>query len=261
MPDTEALPIKALFTAGICEGPAQGGQSNRPEREEKVDLVIEDYVDHLEIGFEQFKLKPGLELDLHDEEGKLLPHKAQFVMALPGKGVLVALHVSDPAQIALQPGARCQVSGFNGKFDFAFNTEALKVDGSQFTAMLAAPASVTINFVRKHARTDLAVPAAVSSPRGGAGSSVTVRNLSVGGAAVSSVQPLGAQGDPVTLQLQVVFENRKELLKLSAIVRRTGVAKDSLMYDTGLEFVNPSRMDKLLLHYYLNTLANEYAVI
>jgi len=226
-----------------------------------VDLVIEDYVDHLEIGFEQFKLKPGLELELHDEAGKPLPHKGQFVMALPGKGVLVALQVSDPAQIALRPGAPCRVSGFNGKFDFAFNTEALKVDGSQFTAMLAAPASVTINFVRKHARTDLSIPAAVSSPRGGAGSAVTVRNLSVGGAAVSSVQPLGAKGEPVVLQLQVMFESRKELLRLAAIVRRSGAAKDSLMYDTGLEFVNPSRTDRLLLHYYLNTLTNEYAVI
>jgi c-di-GMP-binding flagellar brake protein YcgR len=230
-------------------------------RGDQVDPVIEDYVDHFEIGFEQFKLKPGLDLELHDAAGKLLPHKAQFVMALPGKGVLVSLQVSDPAQIALQPGAHYQISGFNGKFDFAFRTEALKVDRSQFTAMLAAPASVTINFVRKHARTDLRIPAVVSSPRGGPGRSVTVRNLSVGGAAVSSVQPLGARGEPVMLQLEVMFENRKELLKLPAVVRRSGTATESLMYDTGLEFVNPSRTDKLLLYYYLSTLANEYAVI
>ncbi len=222
---------------------------------------IDDYVDHFEVGFEQFRLRPGLELEVHDESGKPLEHHAQFVMAYPGKGVLVSLRVNDPGRIGLQPGVRYQLSGFNGKFDFSFTSEAQKVDRAQFTALLAAPATVTIRFVRRHHRAALALPAAVFS-RGAAGSNpVTIRNLSMGGAGVSSVQPLGAVGDAVTLRLRVTFEGQQEDLDLPAIIRRSGASHESLMFDTGLEFAAASRSDKLLLHYYLAALANEYHVI
>lgn len=226
-----------------------------------MDPVIQDDVDHFEVGFEHFKLRPGLELELQGAAGKPLPHRAQFVMAYPGKGVLVSLQAGDPSNIALEPGTPCRVSGFNGKFDFFFDTRVRKVDPIQFTAMLASPASITVRFVRKYPRMDLALPGTVSSPRGSGGSDVTIRNLSIGGAAISSVQPLGGRGEPLLLHLQVMFENRREPIRLSTVVRRSGMAGESLMYDTGVEFVNPTRMDKLLLHYYLNTLAREYAVI
>ncbi len=222
---------------------------------------IDDYVDHFEVGFEQFRLRPGLELEVHDESGRPLEHHAQFVMAYPGKGVLVSLRVNDPDRIAMQPGVRYQLSGFNGKFDFSFTAEAQKVDRAQFTALLAAPATVTIRFVRRHHRTALALPAAVSTRSAAGASPVTIRNLSMGGAGVSSVQPLGATGDSVTLRLQITFENQKEGLDLAAVIRRSGPSHESIMFDTGLEFVNASRVDKLLLHYYLTTLANEYHVI
>jgi hypothetical protein len=215
--------------------------------------------DHFEVGFEQFRLRPGLEMEVCDEAGRAL-HRAQFVMAHPVKGVLVSIRASDPEQIAMQPGARYRLSGFNGRFDFSFQAQAQKVDRSQFTALLAPPATVNVHFVRKHERMPLALPATVAAASGSR-APVTVRNLSMGGAGVSSVQPLGAQGDSVALELPVHFENQDHLLKLRALIRRTRVSDESLMFDAGLEFADTSLTDKLLLHYYITTLMNDYSLV
>lgn len=226
-----------------------------------MDPVVENDVDHLEIGFEHFKLKPGLVLELHDDAGRLLPYKAQFVMSYPGKGVLVSLLAGDPQHIALEPGSYCQLSGFTGKFDFSFKTRARKVDRSQFTAMLATPPAVTVRFVRKHPRISLTLPGEAASPHDRVNEPITIRSLSMGGAALSSTRPLGAKGEPLMLQLQVMFENRVVPIRLSTVVRRSWHTRESARYDVGVEFVNASRMDKLLLHYYLSTQADEYAVV
>lgn len=221
---------------------------------------LDDYVDHFDIGFDQFKLRPGLELEVHDEAGKLLEHRVQFVMSHAGKGLLVSIRANDPDRVAMRAGQRYQISGFNGRFDFAFTAEAQKVDLAQFTALLAEPAQVTIRFVRRHERLPLVLAATVAG-NGGSATAVTIRNLSLGGAAVSSIQPLGGKGDSLTLQLQIPFDGKKHTLKLLSIIRRSGHSDASLMFDIGLEFANPTLTDKLLLHYYLSTTANEFNVI
>ncbi len=223
---------------------------------------IDDDEDHFDIGFEQFKLRPGLELEVHDgSSGRLLDLKAHFVMAHAGRDVLIAMQINDPARMTMKAGERYRISGFNGKFDFSFTSEALKVDREQFTVLLAAPITVSIRFVRKHRRADLALPAGVILPGKSSPVHVTIKNLSLGGAAIASVKPLGAKGDSVTLVLQVTFENKKEDLNLVSAIRRISESNESLMLNTGVEFVNASRNDKLLLHYYISTLSNEIDLI
>lgn len=221
----------------------------------------DDDEDHFDIGFEQFRLKPGLELEVHDEAtGRLLDCRVQFVLSHAGKGVLIAFQADDPAKLPLEAGKRYRVSGFSGKFDFAFSSDALKVDYAQSTVLLAAPASVAIRFVRKHRRASLALAARVVQ-RGKSPVQVTVRNLSLGGAAISSVTPLGNRGDSVTLCLEITFDNKKEDLCLVSVIRRISESGDSHMRETGVEFVNASRLDKLLLHYYITTLTDEFYLV
>ncbi|HKB60040.1 MAG TPA: PilZ domain-containing protein [Gallionellaceae bacterium] len=223
--------------------------------------VTDDQPDHFRVDFEQFKLRPGVELDVHDDSGRQLEHRAQFVMAYPGKGVLVSIRANDPSRIAMRTGARYQLSGFNGRYDFSFTAEAEKVDAAQFTALFARPAEVTIRFTRKHERIPLALPATVASDAMGNSTPVTIRNLSLGGAAISSIQPLGRPGESLTLQMHVTFDGQKHPLKLFSVIRRSGHSDASLMFDTGLEFAHPTLTDKLLLHYYLSTVASDFNVI
>jgi c-di-GMP-binding flagellar brake protein YcgR len=222
---------------------------------------IDNDEDHFEIGFEQFKLRPGLELEVRTDSGKLLEHRAQFVMAFASRGVLISLRVNDPEHIEMKPDETYQVSGFNGRFDFSFKSKALKVDTTQFTVLLEVPLTVSIHFVRKYQRAELTMPAAVSLPGGKDTKPVTIRNLSLGGAGIDCVSPLGAPGDTVTLLLQVTFDNKREVLQLNAVIRRVTDSSESLMSRTGVEFVEASREDKLLLHYYISTATSEFNII
>lgn len=220
-----------------------------------------DDEDHFEIGFEQFKLRPGLEMEVRDDAGKLLDQHVQFVSALPNKGVLLAVQTRSAEPIALQENTRYQFNGFNGRFDFSFAASALKVDATQFTVLLDTPAMASIRFVRKHQRTDLTLPASATTPAQGSPAPVTVRNLSLGGASVDSVKPLGAKGGQVKLHLQITFDGKKENLSLLSTIRRVSESRESLMFNSGIEFVNASREDKLLLHYYISTLEKEFNLI
>jgi len=218
--------------------------------------------DHFDIGFEQFKLKPGLELEVHDgSSGRLLDHQAHFVSAHAGKDVLIAIREDDPAKVAMEAGKSYRISGFNGKFDFSFSSVALKVDRTQFTALLAAPTTVSIRFVRKERRADLALAASVICRGNSSPVQVTVKNLSLSGASIASSKPLGAKGESVTLCVQITFDNKKEELALVSVLRRISESNESLMLNTGVEFVNASRNDKLLLHYYISTLSREFDLI
>ncbi len=216
--------------------------------------------DHFDIGFEQFKLRPGMELEVHDSAGRPLEHRAQFVMAFPGKGVLISFRVNDADKIGMKAGERYRISGFNGKFDFSFTSAVQKVDRSQFTAVLDAPATVAVHFVRRHQRTTLALPAAVTMA-GKDTIPVTIRNLSLGGAGIDSIKPLGAVGDTVNLLIQITFDNQREILNLVSVIRRSAESEDSLMYSSGVEFTSAGRNDKLLLHYYITTVAYEFNLV
>jgi hypothetical protein len=227
-----------------------------------MELYLEDYEDHFDIGFEQFKLKPGLELEVQaGSSGRLLDLKAHFVMAHASRDVLIAIKADDAAKLDMAAGEHYKISGFNGNFDFSFSAEALKVDREQFTVLLAAPVMVSIRFVRKHRRADLAFAASVTLPGKSSPVQVTVKNLSLGGASISSVQPMGAKGDHITLRLQVTFDNKKEDLSLVSVIRRISEPDDSLMLNTGLEFVSATRMEKLLLHYFISTSSKDIELI
>ena len=175
--------------------------------------------------------------------------------------MLVSIAVRDPAKIAMQAGERYRLSGFNGRFDFSFSVPVLRVDRAHFTVLLAPPATVAISFVRQHQRAALALPATVTFSGKREAVPVTVRNLSLGGASMDSVELLGAKGAAVTLQLQITFDNKKEILNLVSVIRRVSESSESLMFNSGVEFVHASREDKLLLHYYTTTLATEYNLV
>lgn len=218
--------------------------------------------DHFDIGFEQFRLKSGLELEVYDAtSGRLLGHRAHFVSSHVGKDVLIAIQEDDPAKLAMEVGKSYRLSGFNGKFDFSFTANVLKVDRSQFTVQLAAPVSVSIRFVRKEKRAELALAANVLLPKQSSTVQVTVKNLSLSGASIASAKPLGAKGETITLRFPITFDNQTEDLNLVSVIRRISESNESLMLNTGVEFAKASRHDKLLLHYYISTLSREFDLI
>lgn len=216
--------------------------------------------DHFDIDFRQFRLRPGLELEIHDIKGRLLHDRAQFVLA-HAQDLLIAVPVDSPEELAVVADQRYRINGFNGRFDFMFSAEVKKVDQSQCTVLLAAPASVTIRFVRKYPRLSLSLPATFTRPEPEPAGEGTLKNLSMGGAAIETVLPPGKVGDSVTLHFTITFDGEPEDIALEAAIRRVSESRDALLYSTGLEFTQLGRDQKLLLHYFITTVANEYNLI
>lgn len=206
------------------------------------------------VSLQQLRIKPGLELTLLDKSGRILNHKAQFVAALEN-GVLLTFPMDAPEQIELRAGESYHISGFTGKFNFTFTSKAIKVDHRQFNALVSHPASAAAHFVRKNLRAELMLPATILSAGSKNPAPVVVNNLSIAGAGIDSSEPLGEIGDEVTLLLQVKFEKKKEDLKLASVIRHITETGDANKLRTGLDFMDPSQSDKLLLHYHINTLA------
>ncbi len=229
------------------------------------DLITRGRIQHsntdgsVTVSLQQLRIKPGLELTLLDKSGRILSHKAQFVAAFEN-GVLLTFPMDDHEQIEMRTGESYHFSGFTGKFNFTFTSEAIRVDHRQFNALVSHPPLAAAHFVRKNLRAELMLPATILSAGGNHPVPVVISNLSIAGAGIDSSEPLGEIGDEVTLLLQVKFERKKEDLKLAAIVRHITETGGAHRSRTGLDFVDTSQNDKLLLHYHINTLADGNAL-
>lgn len=213
----------------------------------------------VQVNINELRLRPGTELKLLDSKGNMLTHKAQFIAVFGGKSILISMMVDNTRKIALREGDTYQVKGFTGKYDFAFSAKVLQVDGAQFNARLTCPDTVTVKFVRSHLRVQLNLSINATLPEQSEPSTITVADLSVGGAGIESASPLGSIGKRIHLTLPVEFERKQMGLRLTSEIRH--VTQTEQCMKTGVEFVDISEHDKLLLHYLVNSLSENVAII
>lgn len=213
----------------------------------------------VEVGMQELRLRPGTELKLLDSKGNMLPHKAQFIAVFAGKSILVSLMVDNTRKIAMHEGDSYLIKGFTGIYDFSFTATVLQLDGGQFNARLSCPAAVAVKFVRSHLRVQLSLSASVVLPNVDTPNPIVVSDLSAGGAGLDSSAPLGAIGERLQLALPVEFERKKINLNLISEIRHITHTEQGLK--TGVEFVGTTQQDKLMLHYFVNTLSEGGAVI
>jgi len=210
------------------------------------------------VGIQELRLRPGTEMKIQDSKDRTLSHDAQFVAVFPGKSILIALLVDNTRNIELQDGDNYLFKGFNGKYDFSFTSRVLQVEAAQFNARISCPVSVVVKFVRGYLRAVLNLPARYSAEGRNSLTPVVIKDLSAGGAGIDSSEPLGNIGDKIYLSLQIKFEKKNVDLNLASIIKHVTQSDSGLR--TGVEFGNPSQTDKLMLHYYVNTLS-EFAGI
>lgn len=213
----------------------------------------------IQVGIQELRLRPGCELKLFDNKGNMLAHRAQFIAVFGGKSLLISMMVDSSRKIALREGDTYQVKGFTGIYDFSFNASVLQVDGAQFNARLSSPDSVTVKFVRSHLRVQVNLPSKGKLTNQDHPTALLVTDLSVGGVGVESASPLGNVGERITLELPMEFEKKKTSLNLTAEIRHVNQAGTGTR--TGLEFIDASQHDKLMLHYLVSTLSDHGAVI
>lgn len=207
----------------------------------------------------ELRLRPGMEIKLLDSKGNMLAHKAQFIAIFSGKSILISMLVDDSRKVSLHAGDTYLIKGFTGKYDFSFSASVLQVDGAQFNARLSYPQTVTVKFVRSHLRVKLDLSINAPLPEQNTPSTITVTDLSIGGAGIASTTPLGSIGKRIHLTLPVEFEKKKMDLNLDSEIRHITETESGLK--TGVEFVDVSQHDKLLLHYLVNSLSENVAII
>lgn len=214
---------------------------------------------NVEVGIQELRLRPGTELKLLDSKGNMLAHKAQFIAVFANKSILVSMMVDNIRKIALREGDTYLVKGFTGKYDFSFSASVLQVDGAQFNARLSCPSSVTVKFVRSHLRVQLSLNTNATVPNLDTPTPIIITDLSAGGAGIDSNAPLGSVGDRIQLALPVEFEKKRIHLNLTSEIRH--ITHNGPGMKTGVEFVEASQHDKLMLHYLVSTLSEGGAVI
>jgi hypothetical protein len=215
--------------------------------------------DQVEVSIQELRLRPGTELKLLDSKGNMLAHKAQFIAVFAGKSMLISMMVDDARKIALREGDAYLVKGFTGKYDFSFFASVLQVDGAQFNARLSCPNQVSVKFVRSHLRVQLSLNTSATLPNVETPAPIIITDLSAGGAGIDSASQLGGVGERIQLALPVEFEKKKINLHLTSEIRH--VTQNGQVMKTGVEFVDASQHDKLMLHYLVSTLSEGGAVI
>jgi len=210
---------------------------------------------YVEVSIQELRLRPGIELKILDGKGKMLGHKAQFVAAFAGKSILIALLVEDIRKIEMRSGDTYLIRGFTGKYDFSFTSSVLQIDDAQFNARLSCPGTVAVKFVRSHLRANLALTASILADGKNTATAIIVKDLSAGGAGIDCSEQLGNIGDKIILALPVEFEKKKMNLNLTSTIRHITGSDSGNGLRIGVEFENASQNDKLMLHYYVNTLS------
>lgn len=206
---------------------------------------------YVEVGIQELRMRPGTELKILDNNGRLLNHKSQFVAVFSGKSMLISLLVDNPRKIDVNVGESYNINVFNGKYEFSFTANALQVNEAQFNALLSCPDTVTVKFVRKHLRAKLSLPATISSSE--TNTAVIITDLSGSGAGINSAQAIGNIGDRANLALQIEVEKRKINLNLISVIKHVTESETGSGLLTGVEFESVNENDKLALYYYVST--------
>lgn len=206
------------------------------------------------ISFKELKLRPGTLLQVQQiAEGveSSSEIEAQFVTALPGKGVMIA-----PCEnaIELMVGEGYRVRGFTGQHDFSFSSCVLQNFKAPFPyALFVYPDCVLARLVRKAMRMKTHLPAQVRLSKGDHAMAVSLIDLSTAGAMITGSKAVGAPGDLLELDFSFALEGDQMSLLLSAKIAHS--SKDGDAHRAGLMFVDLARNDKMALQCYVASLA------
>ena len=211
---------------------------------------------HIKIPLQDLRLRPGTEMTIVDSKNKTLAHEAQFITVFPGRSVLVSLLVDDIKKIVLHENETYTFKGFTGIYDFAFTAKVLKVDGGQFNARLTCPDIVSIIIIRSNIRAKVSL--AANAIKDNATTPVAVQDLSAGGAGISAQNALGSVGDRIQVVLPVIFEKKSIQLSLDSEIRHIQETDGGLRI--GVEFIDLSDHNKLMLHYFVNSVHETGAI-
>lgn len=212
----------------------------------------------VEIGFEAIRLYPGAEMQVQSlADVAQVRHKVRFIGFIKDKSLLVTLPFRNGERMWMEEGQAFIVRGFNGKYAYAFTTAVVRARAHPFPYLhFSWPSVAECRLVRNSLRVAVSMPASISQADG-APMAVTMLDLSASGAMLDSPVETGAVGNHVLLGFTVGFEGSAMNLSMPAEIRNIHRKENDAGFRIGLGFENVSQNDSLILHYFINIIAQE----
>lgn len=215
----------------------------------------------MELSLKELRLRPGIFLKIQRMRAGAPVNEAQFVAAIEGKGVMLTPSGLDSLKTEIIIGEEYLVQGFTGQTDFSFTAPVLNVFKAPFAhALVAYPALVKAKKVRKSLRMKIDLPATISLHGQRKPLDVSIIDISVAGAMISSPYSLGTTGSLYDLEFIIKFEDVNTKLNIAAKLCHSMLTVDEGC-KSGLSFEDLSREHKLLLNYFVGKITQENSLI
>jgi c-di-GMP-binding flagellar brake protein YcgR len=200
------------------------------------------------IGLDDVRWFVGETLHLQQIDNSSIRYSVRLIGYVKNKTVFVTAPAVDGKFEFIRDGQMFVVRAFSGKKAYAFIAAAVKSAHSPHPYLhLSYPKEVRCTVVRRGARAQVRIIAAISignPEKLGAG---TLTDLSMGGASATMKQPFGAKGDACRVKFKVHAAGQDEYLNLSAVLRSIVPSENGDGYKHGLEFLDVSIHDRLIL--------------
>lgn len=177
----------------------------------------------------------------------------KFIGFIEGCSILVTLPVHDGKGLWMQTGQTFVIRGFNGKYAYAFSAQVLRARALPFPYVhFSWPHNIECQLVRSSLRVAVSMPVNVIRSNG-TPASASLLDLSISGAMVDSPGEIGVQGEHIKVELKMDVEGRAVSMNINAVIHNIHRNEEGTGFKTGLEFQDVSQNDRLVLHYYIDS--------
>ena len=217
--------------------------------------------DLAEVGFEDMNLRVGTAMQMQQESASGKEQFAvRYIGEIPGVSFLTTLPKRGDSAIWMRQGALLTFRVLAGTDVYAFSTTVLRARSRPASyAHFALPGVVRSRAVRRYLRVETTLPVEVT--RADATHTMAILyDLSLRGATLELVGVLASPGDPIRVEVPLILPEVTKKLELNAVVRNCSDYEDSVAkgrFRYGIEFVDITEEDSLLLHYFIDHLIAE----
>lgn len=200
------------------------------------------------VGMDDIRWFVGETLYLQLVDNASLRYTVRLIGFVKNKTVFMTAPAIDGKFEFIRDGQMFIVRAFSGKKAYAFMAAAVKSVHSPHPYLhLSYPKEVRCTVVRRGARAQVKIIAAVSLglPERAAGATLT--DLSMGGASGTAKQVLGKKGDEGRIKFKVHAAGQDEYLSLKTVLRSVTPSENGDGYRHGFEFLDVAIHERLIL--------------
>ncbi|WP_334186632.1 flagellar brake protein [Noviherbaspirillum sp.] len=180
-------------------------------------------------------------------------HLVKLIGFTEGKSVLVSAPMADGRYQLVRDGQVFVVRTFSGRKAYAFSSSVLKTVHVPYPYLhLGYPKQVTCAVVRRGARLDVTIVAAVSVIGTDHTAAVVLKDISLGGAAGTMKVLMGVPGEVFRLKFKVRVADEDLFLDIPVTLRSVQRDDGTDSYRHGFEFGKLDVRDKLCLGAFLH---------